>query len=149
MAINIGRILITLFLFLSAHFVSSAGIYKWTDSDGNIHYGDRPKVSAKEIKVDTGHKPDPEFGKHQQKRDRILEVFDQERLEKRADNALAAQVKSEQQQKCIEAQERLEQYKTAGYLYKLDDDGNRVILENEEHANALENAQDSVDNWCG
>ncbi len=148
MTTKISKVFLTLLLFLSMNLVSAAGIYKWTDADGNIHYGDRPQESAHEIKVNTGHKPDPQRREHQQKRDRLLEVFDEERQEKRANKAQIAQLKAEQQQKCFEAQKRLEQYKTAGYLYKLDDDGNRTILEDEEHASALENAQDSVDHWC-
>ena len=32
---------------------ASAGVYKWTDSDGNIHFGDRPVdgQSATEVKI--------------------------------------------------------------------------------------------------
>ena len=32
---------------------ANAGIYKWTDSDGNIHFGDRPSESseATEVKI--------------------------------------------------------------------------------------------------
>ncbi len=142
--------IITLLLFVFTSAVFSASVYKWKDADGNIHYGDRPTVnSAEEVKVSTGHKPDPGLRERQQKRDRLLEVFDEERNEKRSDKALVAQQKVEEQQKCSDAQDKLEEYRTAGYLYKLDDEGNRTILEDDAHASALENAQDSVDHWCG
>jgi len=141
---------ITLLLFIFASVGFSAGVYKWKDSEGNIHYGDRPTAdSAEEIMVKTGHKPDLGLIERQQKRDRLLSVLDEERNEKRSDKALAAQQKAEHELKCSEARDQLEQYRTAGYLYKLDEKGNRSILEDEAHASALENAQDSVNHWCG
>ncbi len=146
---NMIKTFIILFLFLSANAVFSAGVYKWTDADGNIHYGDRAKDSAEKIKVRTGHKPDPQLSEHRKKRDRLLDVFEEERHEKTANKALLAKKKSAQKQKCSEAQKNLQQYKTAGYLYKLDENGNRIILEDGEHAEALKKAQDSVDHWCG
>lgn len=139
---------ISLILLLSSTIVFAAGVYKWTDADGNIHYGDRPKSSAEKIKVRTGHKPDPTQIEHRQKRDRLLEVLDEERREKRSDKELAAQQKAERKSQCEEAKTNLEQYKAAGYLYKVDEDGNRNILEDDAHAQALEDAQDSVDHWC-
>ncbi len=140
---------ITLLLLIFASTAFSASVYKWKDADGNIHYGDRPTIdSAEEVKVRTGHKPDQSLKGRQQKRDRLLEIFDEERNEKRSDQALAAQQKTEQQQKCSNARDKLEQYRTAGYLYKLDDNGNRTILEDEAHAGALEMAEDSVNHWC-
>lgn len=51
----------------------SAGIYKWTDSDGNVHFGDRPAVvdSATELNIrinnntgvtnSSGHKKEREY----------------------------------------------------------------------------------------
>ena len=146
---NMIKKFIAILLLLSANIVFSAGVYKWTDADGNIHYGDRPVDSAEKIKVKSGHKPDPRLREHQQKRDRLLEVFDDERREKRSEKALAMKQKAKQQQKCSDAQEKLQQYKTAGYLYKLGDNGERTILGDEEHAAALETAQDSVKHWCG
>jgi len=48
---------ITLFVFVSlAIQVASAGVYKWTDSAGGVHYSDRPVggVEVREIAVPTG-----------------------------------------------------------------------------------------------
>ena len=147
---NTFKYFITLLLFIFMNATFSAGIYKWVDADGKVHYGDRPtNDSAEKIKVRSGHKPDPKLLEHQQKRDRLLQVLDEERHEKRADQALAAQQKAEQEKKCSDAQDKLEQYKTAGYLYKLNDQGERNILEDKDHAAALEMAQDSVNHWCG
>ena len=138
----------SILILLCSTMVLNAGVYKWTDDDGNIHYGDRPKASAEEIKVRKRNKPDQKQNLHRQKRDRLLEVFDEERREKRSDKELAAQQKAERKSNCAEAMKNLEQFKAAGYLYNVDDDGNRSILEDKEHAQALEDAQDSVDRWC-
>ena len=145
---NMIKNFIALLLFISATSAFSTGVFKWTDADGNIHYGDRPKGVAEEIKVRKGPAPDPGMRQHRQKRDRLLEVFDEERREKQSDKALVAREKAKQEQKCSNAQDSLEKYQTAGYLYKLDEEGNRNILKDGEHALALEQAQDSVDHWC-
>ncbi len=43
---NLALCLFTLILLLPA-LSSGAGLYKWTDNQGNIHYGDKPPAEAR------------------------------------------------------------------------------------------------------
>ena len=43
--------LITITILVLFALPSSAGIYKWVDSDGNVHYSDQPSAGATEIKL--------------------------------------------------------------------------------------------------
>lgn len=143
------KIFILLFVFIISSSAFSAGVYKWKDADGNIHYGDRPSKSAEEMKIKTGSKPDKNLAERIEKRERLLSVLSEERESKKSDKLLLAQQKANKQKQCGDAKKNLDKYKTAGYLYKLDNQGNRVILEDKEHAEALANAQKSVTQWCG
>lgn len=146
---NMIKAFITLFIFIVSSSAFSTGVYKWKDADGNIHYGDRPTNTAEKMKVRSGHTPDKHLGERMQRRDRLLSVLNEEREAKKSEKILLAQQKAHQEKKCSEAKKNLSKYKSAGYLYKLDEQGNRNILEDKEHALALERAQESVDQWCG
>ncbi len=143
------RALLPIIFMVTTSTIFAKGIYKWTDENGHVFYSDHPQPSAEEIVVKTNHKADPELEHRREKRDRLLGVFEEERDEEKKSNELAAQTKAEQKRECMEAMKKLEKYQTAGYLYKLDGNGERVILNDDDRAKALEMAQDSVDHWCG
>ena len=56
-------------------------VYKWTDADGNVHYGDRPPVDAQRQEMQLRRPPavDPDVNTRQQRTARMLEAFAAER----------------------------------------------------------------------
>lgn len=142
------NIFFLLFIFTISNSAFSAGVYKWKDADGNVHYGDRPTKFAEEIKIKTKSKPDKNIEQRTEKRERLLNVLSEEREAKKSDKLLLAQQKASKQKQCEDAKNNLQKYITAGYLYKLDNQGGRIVLEDKEHAEALSDAQKSVDQWC-
>lgn len=150
MQIKLAKIFIAILFFLSSHVAFSTGIYKWKDSEGNIHYGDRTREpSAETIKVRAGPKPNPKAADKKAKSDRLLNVLKEDRKDKKSARMLTLKKKSEQKEKCSAAEKSLEQYRTAAYLYKTDNEGNRVILDDDEYALAIASAENSVDQFCG
>ncbi len=145
---NLTKIFITTLLFLISNIVFGGGVYKWTDSDGNIHYGDQPIDTAEEIKIQPYQKPDKINLADEQKRDRLLDVYEEDRQEKSSKRASTTEEKIAQKEKCSNAEKSLQQYQTAGYLYKLDEKGERVVLDDKEHAVAVKSAEHAVEQYC-
>ncbi len=38
-------------MLLSSSLVSMAGVYKWTDEQGNVHFGDKPVKGSEKVKI--------------------------------------------------------------------------------------------------
>lgn len=43
------KLLATMFAFLLLGSAQAAGLYRWTDGEGNVHYGDYPAGDAKQV----------------------------------------------------------------------------------------------------
>lgn len=129
--------------------LTATGVYKWVDDEGNVHYSDRTNISAEKLKVDATRGSRDEVDERNEKRDRLLSVMQEERLEKKLAKAEADKNKAQRKAKCEKAQDNLKQYQTAGYLYRLDEQGNRHVLEGEEYTEAMKQANDEVKHWCG
>jgi hypothetical protein len=137
-------------LSLLAANATGNGIYKSVDADGNVHYSDRSTKSAEKLKVEAlPDKPDQKMAQHRDKRDRLLAVMEEERTERKMTRAEAKKDRAEREANCKKSQADLEQYKTAGYLYRLDENGEREVLEGKEYAGAITQAEDAVNHWCG
>lgn len=130
--------------------VVAAGIYKWVDQQGKVHYGDRPTGSdAQAIRLKEAPKVGSLHSGREEKRDRLLQVFEEQRQERREQAATQKKEKEERQRNCNLAKDQLRNYETAGYIYELDKKGDKVILDEAKHAAVLERAKDAVKQWCG
>ncbi len=128
----------------------AAGVYKWTDADGHIHYGDRPApgTDSESLSIRAAPKPDPVQLEHAQKRDRLLRIMDEERKQKKARQAKQAKQQEQRQLACEKARKRLYDYQHASYLYDLDEKGEHVILDDNAHQKALDGAARAVAKYC-
>lgn len=127
-------------------------IYKWVDEQGNTHYGDAVPSSvgsAQEIIVPATPEVDPSVNTRKQRTERLLESFQQERAEKRETQQAAAKELRKRRDNCERAKKSQYKYEHAAFLYSTDEDGNRVILGDEEYAIAMAKAQANVEQWCG
>jgi hypothetical protein len=129
-----------------------ADIYRWVDEEGKVHFGDRPGAaeSAEEVRVKGGggaDLPAPGATDRSQTRQRLLEQYEKERLERRA---AAAEKKAEQARRtrnCAIAKDRLSTYEKS-VLYDYGSDGERQFLSKAEHEQALVDARADVERWC-
>jgi hypothetical protein len=129
-----------------------AGVYRWVDEDGKVHFGDRPgsAESAEEVTVKqekSAAQPVPGEANREQTRQRLLERYEQERMEKKA---AAEQRKTEQARRkrnCAIARDRLKVYQQSA-LYDIDENGERVFLSDAERKQALAEARKDVKQWC-
>jgi len=130
--------------------VQATKVYKWVDELGNTHYGDSPQGNTphEEIHVHKTPEIDPSVNTRKERTDRLIDSFAQERHEKKAEREAAAAEKKRRELACSEARETYAKYESSAFLYRKNEDGERVILNDDEYAEAMVKSQAEVDRWC-
>lgn len=133
-----------------SNIAQTAEIYKWTDEQGRIHYGDRPvDDTALPVEIDKRPpNPDPELGERRQRRDRLLEQFADERRAEAEEAARLAAEKAERERRCERSRKRLWQYEHSVYLYEKTESGERRILNEDERAAEESSLRQFIDRHC-
>ncbi len=128
-------------------------IYKWTDAAGNVHYVDRPTADGRSERISVASRRtdaaavqarldaqrDARAAREEAK---SQEPKKQTREERRAEAA-------ERAKKCEEHRNRLDSYVQSQRLYREDEDGERVYLNEQEIQEARNRAQEKVQEFCG
>ncbi len=159
---RIGSVVFAVLALLLTQTVHS-GVYKWTDENGKVHFGDRPPVEQEtdKVAVPTGATPTEvrsEDGEttspaatnasRQETRQRLLDQYAAERDAKRK----AASEKREEQAlrkaNCAQAKDNLRNFQEHARMYKLDENGERVYYSTEEREQGLARAKGYVKQWC-
>ena len=138
---------------IAASSVFAGDIYKWTDEDGNVHYGDRPD----------GEQPERVAIDSQPTNPARVQATVQARVDSRtarAEAQAAAEAegpsKEELQAEAAQRAERRTTYKaqmqklvTSRRLYREDDNGERVYLDDSEALAARERVENQITEFCG
>ena len=145
-----------LFLFiLIAPLAANAGVYKWVDDNGKVHYGDQPQASqpSVEMNIDDTTTVDASAGEDQmsraEKRERLLQAMEEDRIEKEEQREKQSALKQRNRQKCNRYRDRMRHYQRASGIYRLDRDGNRVFMSESERASATRKLQANIKKYCG
>ena len=134
--------------------VPAAGIFKWVDKNGKTHFGDRPPADAAradEVKIKDIPEVDlrvPSDTERRARQDLMLRNFELEREQKKAAAEKDKIEKKKIARHCVLAKKRLEQYQQAGYLYGLDDAGNKVIRSDAARVQATKKLQTTINKNC-
>ena len=128
-------------------------IYKWTDEDGNVHYEDRPTGAATEERLYmTYSRTDSNAVQQRVKaRDDARTARADARTaaaESQKEAAESAAVAAERAQKCESSRARLESYLQARRVYRTDENGERVYLDEEQRQEARQKAEEQVSKFC-
>lgn len=124
-------------------------IYKWTDENGRIHYGDRPENTDSEtIEVKPAPLPDKGTEEHKEKQRKLLEVIDEQREENKQKQAEVKKEKEQRKINCEKSKKYYESVKTASGLYQKGEDGDVVFLSHEERVSAEMKAKAEMEHWC-
>jgi hypothetical protein len=146
--------LITIFLLCLSSLSFAGKIYKWTDSEGNVQYGERPpNRQAKQIKVPKGPSgspaiPSAKTSSPQDATKKLLDAFDKERKDKKETVAKAAAEKERRDKNCSSAKRRIAGLKVGGRQYEMTDQGERNYLNEADIQKRLAEAQKFADKWC-
>lgn len=142
----------TLTLALSSAALAG-DIYKWVDDDGNVHYGDKPAGTQSERMAIVSRPTDPSrIAAQTQAR---AEARTQAR-EADADAAAAGPSEEELQAEaearqvaCEKSRANMQRMVTARRLYREDDAGERVYLDEAEMQATRQRVENEISEFCG
>lgn len=142
-----------LLYILTAPVAALAGVYKWVDDNGKVHYGDQPQDSQSvvEMNVDVmesaASSSDGELSR-EEKRERLLQSMEEDRFEKQEKREKQKAKKEQDRRKCNRYRDQMRHYERASSLYKLDKDGNRVYMSDGDRARATKNLSANIKKYC-
>lgn len=128
-------------------------IYKWTDEDGNVHYEDRPTGAPSEQRIDIAYRRTDNGAVRQ----RVQARLDAQTARTEARSVAAAEeeeraeaqaAEEERKKKCESYRARLETYLQSRRLYRTDDNGERVYLDEQETLDARKRVEDLIAENC-
>jgi hypothetical protein len=128
---------------------AAAEIYKCTDAEGKVHYGDKTCEGESTIFTPRASPGADEYaGERREKTRRLLRAYQEEHAEEKQK---AAELKAEKEQrtkKCSHARNRYRQMTEAGRIYRIDKDGNHIDYTEEERAAAIARERAAIEKWC-
>jgi hypothetical protein len=143
----------SLIAFAATNAVFAGDIYKWTDADGNVNYGDRPDDGAQPQRMALVSQPtDPA-------RIRAANAARATARTEAAEAAAAAAADgpspedlraeaAEREQKCATYRQQMLTFATSRRLYREDEAGERVYLDEEQTLAARQRVEDQVTEYC-
>ena len=146
-------IAVALMLAVAAAGPAAAGdIFKWTDEDGNVHFEDRPAGENPE-KVAIQSKPTNPARVQAMVQSRADAAAKAAEAEAAAaptgpsSEELQAQADA-RVEKCSKYRAQLQSYVTSRRLYRQDENGERVYLDEDETQAARERVENQVQDYC-
>lgn len=141
------RVLILLLLTLNAH----AGVYKWTDAQGRVHYSDTPPPRQEAQRVQTGRTNEAEaaaarrsladkLSESELRRKKAQEDEDKRKAEEEKQRARA--------ENCAKAREQLTLLQQNARISRVDSQGQFYLMGDAERAAAIQAAQKRADEFC-
>ena len=136
-----------LLLCLLATPLALAGTYRWVDENGQTHFGDRPPADAMSDEVDLDPAPAEPDAEARERHQRMQEFLEQSERNER--EARAEAVSAEREARCDAFRGRLKYRKSASRIYRVNNDGERVYVDDEENERIRREFQARVRNECG
>ncbi len=137
-------------IFLMASPVT-AGIYKWTDEKGNVHFGDRPvnQGAATELIYDTESRAGiTNSSGNNKERNRMAKELEDDRKERQNNREERRIAQKKAQKRCARSKDQLRQYQRASSIYKLKNNGDRVYYSKEEREAKEKKISKSIAKYC-
>jgi hypothetical protein len=130
-----------------------AAVYQWTDDQGRVHFSDRPtheSATEKKVRVPPANAPSRQTIPEDRKalRQRMLDVYEQERAEKREAAVKRKQERKERKRKCLSARARYDMYNNAGSIYDYTEDGERKYLNKEDRKEYISQLKADMKRYC-
>jgi Domain of unknown function (DUF4124) len=140
-------ILLSLLLLCGAN--ARGEIYKCTDAAGAVQFSDHPCTGVSTYSGKKSASPEEQGpDEHLLKTQRLLDAMRQEREQAEQEKAQQKAEAEKRQHECISARDYLRNITHASNLYRLDEQGNRGILSDEERNRATDDAKARVAKWC-
>jgi hypothetical protein len=127
----------------------AAEIYKCTDTNGRPSYTDTPcGETSTALKKHSAPPASAGPDERMLKTRRLLDAMEAERNRKKRAAAEEQAEKKRRQRNCNNARDRYQRIISASRLYDLDEQGNRVILTDDQRDRSTERSRAEVERWC-
>jgi len=124
-------------------------IHRWVDDDGQVHFGDQPAgAESSEIKPKTAPVGTPEDSGRMDKTRRLLRAYEAERQQAREQKAQQQAQEQTRRSNCVTARDDLRQFSSSGSIYRLDQNGERIYLSEQEREALLDRYRQAIADWC-
>jgi len=126
-------------------------IYKWTDAEGNVYFGDNPnnKDKATELNINTESRSGVTHSSGRNKhRDLLLKQSAEARAEKAEKKKKYQEKRKRMKRKCVLARGHLKQHIRASGVYKVNSKGERQYYSNKERAKSEKRLRSSINKYC-
>ncbi len=134
---------------LCAAGAPAAEIYKWTDAEGNVHFGDKPQSGARAETVTVPkHTPDPQYLQRMQRMREEMERRELAREETQQNQAEQDRIAQDNAARCQQARASLSMLKEQIPVFRYDESGDRQYLGDEERAARIERLQQALQENC-
>ncbi|MCQ4326554.1 DUF4124 domain-containing protein [Stutzerimonas stutzeri] len=126
--------------------LASAQIYRWTDAQGQVHFGQRPAPGAERIEVrpQVMERDEPT----REREVRSERFFEARRQEQRAADQQAGALHAKREQECRSLRSRLAQLQQGGRFFRNDATGARVYYSESEIEAARQQLATRIDQAC-
>lgn len=141
---------LSIFLLAAMATSASAGLYKWYDKDGQVHYTDKPPVDAKTESVDPKtsiSKPVEQKTFTLEKENEAFEKRREEQLKKEAEEKKKAEMEAKRKQNCISLRKNLQLYLTRNRVAE-QKDGQTVVIPYEERVKKIAETEKRLNKEC-
>ena len=143
---------LAILLCLFATPIALAGTYRWVDENGQTHFGDRPPTHATSEEVNLDPAPAESDAASRERHERMndfLEQSERERTERNEAEARQEAMTAEREARCQTLRGRLKYLKSVSRIYKINDDGERVFVDDEENERIRREFRARVREECG
>lgn len=138
-----------LLIALFAGGTQAAEVYKWTDAEGNVHFGDKPHAGARAESITIQkHTPDPQYLDRMQRMREEVERREVEQEESQRNQAEQDRITQANAARCQQARASLGMLQEKIRVFSYDEAGNRQYLGDQDRAAQIERLQQAIRENC-
>lgn len=125
------------------------GIYKWTDSDGNVHFSDKPQPDAKQIiiKKQAPNKTEPPQDRVNRQKalaDEYQQIREEKALKKREADAINNRLSIN----CKRLENEILNYEEVDYIFTRDETGKKKRLSGQQKKKRIQSLKGIYADKC-
>jgi len=125
-------------------------IYRWVDEHGRVHFGDEPPESAERVELAPAPAGDPKLQQRRERGELLLDVMEEDRRRRNAEQRADAQAEADRRSKCESARSRGAQAADANFIVRpTGDPDNPHYLDEAERLQFEQQIQAEIRRYCG
>ena len=130
---------------------AAAALYKWTDENGRVVYGDTPPAGVKAERVNAAVPPaDPNAIRDMASKDAQIKARQQARADDEAKAVKAQADNKAKLERCAQIRGNIQTMRSDAAVYRFNDKGEKVYLESAEREKSIADSQKLLRDFnCG